>query len=179
MVALGNFSGNEGGATSIGHTRTQSNMTKRPPTMENWRSLNKKIIWKEILKHKEELSMSGSERLGRPIIKQIRNRIRRERRRRMKRESQSGATKMIMSEALYGSESHLHSRRTSAGFDFHSGGLAPIASQPDVLSKSAARQTYPNAKTPTSQNATTMMEAISEQPGYGIQPNAQIAQAPN
>eukprot|EP00353_Schmidingerella_taraikaensis_P002440 CAMPEP_0185597850 /NCGR_PEP_ID=MMETSP0434-20130131/81622_1 /TAXON_ID=626734 ORGANISM="Favella taraikaensis, Strain Fe Narragansett Bay" /NCGR_SAMPLE_ID=MMETSP0434 /ASSEMBLY_ACC=CAM_ASM_000379 /LENGTH=58 /DNA_ID=CAMNT_0028226677 /DNA_START=2112 /DNA_END=2288 /DNA_ORIENTATION=- len=54
--------------------------------MENWKSATKKVIWKELMKQKEELSVSGDQRLNRQMIKTIRNKIRRERRKRMKKE---------------------------------------------------------------------------------------------
>jgi len=54
--------------------------------MENWKSATKKVIWKELMKQKEELSVSGDQRLSRQMIKTIRNKIRRERRKRMKKE---------------------------------------------------------------------------------------------
>eukprot|EP00354_Favella_ehrenbergii_P003929 CAMPEP_0170457220 /NCGR_PEP_ID=MMETSP0123-20130129/4586_1 /TAXON_ID=182087 /ORGANISM="Favella ehrenbergii, Strain Fehren 1" /LENGTH=58 /DNA_ID=CAMNT_0010720943 /DNA_START=1301 /DNA_END=1477 /DNA_ORIENTATION=+ len=54
--------------------------------MENWKSATKKVIWKELMKQKEELSISGDQQLNRQMIKTIRNKIRRERRKRMKKE---------------------------------------------------------------------------------------------
>ena len=94
--------------------------------MENWRSEHKKIIWKEILKHKEELEMSGDEKISRNIIKTIRNRIRRERRKRAKREG--FASQKYMSDTNV-SDSHLISRRVTMKNIPRPSDLSPIAAQ--------------------------------------------------
>jgi len=48
--------------------------------MENWRSEHKVIIWKEIMKTKPE--HQGKTTVSRQLIRNIRNKIRRERRKR-------------------------------------------------------------------------------------------------
>lgn len=54
--------------------------------MEHWRSEHKKIIWKEIMRAKEEKQLDGDARVSRQVIRSIRNRIRRQRKKRAQKE---------------------------------------------------------------------------------------------
>ena len=125
------FSGTGGARTSFGATRTVSGDTRRPSVMENWKSAHKKIIWKEILKHKEELNLSEGEHISRTVIKTIRNKIRRERRKRAKKEG-FGSQKFLMSDTTK-HDSNLMSRRvTGQGYGYQSS-LTPIMTQAENM----------------------------------------------
>ena len=73
-------SGHQGGSMTV------SGLTQAP-TMEDWRSENKVVIWKEMVRYKEENKVTGGKRIDRQMIKSIRNRIRKERRKVLKRKS--------------------------------------------------------------------------------------------
>lgn len=56
--------------------------------MEDWRSADKVVIWKEMMRYKEDHEIRGKAHIDRNMIKQIRNRVRKQRRKTLKRKSQ-------------------------------------------------------------------------------------------